>query len=111
MVEFGLVADAVAGVGSAGESKTKRLERWAKGAQLIKIYGPEFAGEARYSPPACIGTKEKHVCGMACGSTHHRLRSTYLILPPRPVKSIVSFSKGGRHDQSHPNSPGHFWGC
>jgi hypothetical protein len=34
-------------------------------AQLIKIYGPEFAGEARYSPPACLGTKEKHVCGMA----------------------------------------------
>lgn len=34
-------------------------------AQLIKIYGPERAGEARYSPPACIGTQEKHVCGAA----------------------------------------------
>lgn len=34
-------------------------------AQLIKIYGAERAGEARYSPPACIGTMEKHVCGAA----------------------------------------------
>jgi hypothetical protein len=34
-------------------------------AQLVKIYGAERAGEARYSPAACIGTKEKHVCGMA----------------------------------------------
>jgi IS1 family transposase len=34
-------------------------------AQLIKVYGAERAGEARYSPPVCIGTQEKHVCGMA----------------------------------------------
>jgi IS1 family transposase len=34
-------------------------------AQLIKIYGAERAGEARYSPPVCIGTQERHVCGMA----------------------------------------------
>jgi len=33
-------------------------------AQLIKIYGPERAGEARYSLPECIGTTVKDVCGM-----------------------------------------------
>jgi hypothetical protein len=34
-------------------------------AQLVKIYGAERTGEARYSPPAIIGTQERHVCGMA----------------------------------------------
>jgi IS1 family transposase len=34
-------------------------------AQLIKIYGAERPGEARYSPANIIGTEEKHVCGMA----------------------------------------------
>jgi IS1 family transposase len=34
-------------------------------SQLIKIYGAERAGEARYSPANVIGTEEKHVCGMA----------------------------------------------
>jgi IS1 family transposase len=33
-------------------------------AQLIKIYGPDQSGAGRYSPPACIGIEEKHVCGM-----------------------------------------------
>jgi IS1 family transposase len=32
-------------------------------AQLIKIYGPDYAGPGRYSPPACIGTETKDVCG------------------------------------------------
>jgi hypothetical protein len=34
-------------------------------SQLIKIYGAERAGEARYSPANVIGVEEKHVCGMA----------------------------------------------
>jgi IS1 family transposase len=34
-------------------------------AQLVKIYGAERAGEARYSPANIVGTTEKHVCGMA----------------------------------------------
>jgi IS1 family transposase len=32
-------------------------------AQLIKIYGAERAGEARYSPANVIGTKREQVCG------------------------------------------------
>jgi IS1 family transposase len=32
-------------------------------AQLHKIYGPEFVGEARYSPPRCIGCERKAVVG------------------------------------------------
>ena len=34
-------------------------------AQLIKIYGAERPGEARYSPANIIGTKDKHICGAA----------------------------------------------
>jgi IS1 family transposase len=33
-------------------------------AQLIKIYGTERAGEARYSPAKVIGIEDRHVCGM-----------------------------------------------
>lgn len=33
-------------------------------AQLVKIYGAERAGEARYSPPVCIGAKREEICGM-----------------------------------------------
>jgi hypothetical protein len=32
-------------------------------AQLIKIYGPEAAGAARYSPPQCIGCEMKPIAG------------------------------------------------
>jgi IS1 family transposase len=32
-------------------------------AQLIKIYGADRAGQARYSPPNFIGTKKEEVCG------------------------------------------------
>ena len=32
-------------------------------AQLIKIYGAERPGEARYSPPICTGAKPQQVCG------------------------------------------------
>lgn len=31
--------------------------------QLVKIYGPEVAGEKRYSPPRCIGAKREAVRG------------------------------------------------
>jgi len=34
-------------------------------AQLIKIYGEPRQTEARYSPPICLGTEEKHICGAA----------------------------------------------
>jgi len=33
-------------------------------AQLVKIYGAERPGEARYSPPVCIGAEMKDICGM-----------------------------------------------
>lgn len=32
-------------------------------AQLLTLYGAERAGEARYSPPSCIGCKKKRVLG------------------------------------------------
>lgn len=32
-------------------------------AQLVKIYGKEQPGEARYSPPKCIGCKKSGVVG------------------------------------------------
>jgi IS1 family transposase len=32
-------------------------------AQLVKIYGADRAGEARYSPPVCIGAHKEEVCG------------------------------------------------
>jgi IS1 family transposase len=32
-------------------------------AQLIKLYGAESTGPARYSPPTCIGTKKDYVIG------------------------------------------------
>jgi IS1 family transposase len=32
-------------------------------AQLVKLYGTEPAGEARYSPPKCIGTRMEIRCG------------------------------------------------
>ena len=32
-------------------------------AQLVKIYGPEYSGPGRYSPPQCIGAKTEEVCG------------------------------------------------
>ena len=32
-------------------------------AQLIKVYGAEQPGPARYSPAACVGAKKKHVIG------------------------------------------------
>jgi IS1 family transposase len=34
-------------------------------AMLIKIYGADRPGEARYSPAAVIGIEEKHICGLA----------------------------------------------
>lgn len=33
-------------------------------AMLVKMYGKERAGEARYSPPMCIGTRSRAVSGM-----------------------------------------------
>jgi hypothetical protein len=32
-------------------------------AMLIKLYGPENAGEARYSPPVCIGARSQRCIG------------------------------------------------
>ncbi len=32
-------------------------------AQLIKLYGNEFGGEVRYSPPECIGARKNRVSG------------------------------------------------
>lgn len=32
-------------------------------AMLIKLYGPESAGEGRYSPPKCIGTRRQSIVG------------------------------------------------
>ena len=32
-------------------------------AQLVKIYGPEIAGEKRYSPPVCTGAKREVIKG------------------------------------------------
>jgi len=39
-------------------------------AQLIKIYGADRPGEARYSPAECIGVKHEHICGAADHSPH-----------------------------------------
>lgn len=32
-------------------------------AQLIKVYGAERAGEARYSPPVCLAAEKREICG------------------------------------------------
>jgi hypothetical protein len=52
--------------------KTRKVqcdEIWPSGrggyAWVIKIYGTERAGEARYSPAACNGMQEKHMYGVA----------------------------------------------
>jgi IS1 family transposase len=34
-------------------------------AQLIKVYGAERPGEARYSPAKIVRTEDRHICGMA----------------------------------------------
>ena len=39
-------------------------------AQLIKIYGNERAGEARYSPPVCVGT-QREACLRHGGQSAH----------------------------------------
>jgi IS1 family transposase len=32
-------------------------------SQLVKIYGPEIAGPARYSPPVCLSAEPHPICG------------------------------------------------
>jgi IS1 family transposase len=32
-------------------------------AMLVKLYGPEYEGEGRYSPPTCIGSRRRSIAG------------------------------------------------
>ena len=58
-------------------------------AQLIKLYGNEVAqGEARYSPPVCIGARKKRISGS-----------------PRPEARFNEHGRASKSDHAHGDAP------